>query len=312
MKRFTVGLLFLIGLALGAAPASAVNVPECGGDFIIFAKEKIIFEAGATLLTGDIFVQSATGEVRVGANNILHGTVSANKIVVGNGAVIDECVANTIELLGTGKCTVASPPGSFNPTPACLAAAPIPLPAIPAVCNPGTVVNIPNNTPGATLAPGCYTNVRIGKNSTLTLTPGGTYFFKGVEVRLLEGATLISGAGKPDAAATVNIQGNLITENKITLNNLNVNVNSTSGQAVQVFFNSIYQDVVLNAPLGNNHPHAGSQLRGNTELIAKTFFDIQPITNETPPVNDVCRCAPGFHFLNSVPQNPADRVCVPD
>ncbi len=309
MRRFAFGILGLLGIAFAAAPASAVNVPECGGDFIVFAKEDIVMEAGLTLLFGDIFVQSPTGQIKVGANNIIHGTVSASKIIVGNGAVVDECVADTITLLGTGKCTVASPPGSFNPSAACLASAPIPLPAFPAVCTPGTVQNIPNNTTTA-LAPGCYNNFRIGKNSTVTLTPGGQYFFKGNEVRLLEGAKLISGTGQPAAAAVVNIQGILISENNIELNNLLVNVNSTTGQAVQIFFNSLLQDVVINAPLGNNHPHAGMQLRGNTELIAKTFHDIQPITNERPPVNDICVCPIGFHF--PVPGPTPDRICVPN
>ena len=150
MRRLAFGILGLLGLAFAAVPAGAVSVPDCGGDFIIFAKEDIIFENGLTLLTGDIFVQSATGQVKVGANNILHGTVSANKIIVGNGAVVDECVANTITLLGTGTCTTSTI--GFTPTAACLAAAPIPLPVFPVACLPGTVINIPNNTPGATLA----------------------------------------------------------------------------------------------------------------------------------------------------------------
>ena len=127
---------------------------------------------------------------------------------------------------------------------------------------------------------------------------------------MLEGSTLVSGTGQPDAAATVNILGNLITENAITLKNLNVNISSTSGQAVQIFFNSLLQDVVLNAPLGNNHPHAGMQLRGNTELVAKTFHDIQPITNEPPVKTDLCVCPSGFHF--PVPGVTPDRICVPN
>jgi hypothetical protein len=309
VRRFAFGILGLLGLAFTAAPASAVNVPECGGDFIIFAKKDIVFEAGLTLLTGDIFNQSPTGVIKVGANNVLHGTVSANKIIVSNGAVVDECIANVLELQGTGTCTTSTVPG-FNPSAACLAAAPIPLPAFPAVCTPGTVVNIPNNTPGATLAPGCYSNVRVGKSSTLTLTPGGAYFFKGAELRLLAGATLISGTGQPAAAATVTVQGNLITENGITVNNLLVNALSTSGQAVQIFNNSLLQDAVINAPNGNAHPHTGTQLRGSTELIAGTFRDIEPITNEQPPRNDICVCPPGFHF--PVPGPTPDRICVPN
>jgi hypothetical protein len=308
VRRFAFGILGLLGIAFAAAPASAVNVPGCG-DFIIFAKDDIVFESGLTLLFGDIFVQSPTGQVKVGANNILHGTVSAHKIVVGTNAVVDECVADIIE--GPGTCTVKTI--GFTPAAACTASfppSPLVVPVFPAVCSPGTVVNIPDNTPGATLAPGCYNNLRIGKNSILTLTPGGTYFFKGAEARLLKGATLISGTGQPSAKATVNVQGILISETEITLNNLNVNVLSNSGQAVQISLNSLLQDTVISAPFGNNHPHGGTQLRGDTELIAKTFHDIEPITNERPPINDICVCPSGFHF--PVPGVTPDRICVPN
>jgi hypothetical protein len=308
VRRLAFGILGLLGIAIAAAPASAISVPGCG-DFIIFAKDDIVFENGLTLLFGDVFVQSATGQVKVGANNVIHGTVSAHKIIVGSNAVVDECVADIIE--GPGTCTTKTI--GFTPAAACTASFPPPpltVPVFPAVCTPGTAVNIPDNTPGATLAPGCYASLRIGKGSVLTLTPGGTYFFKGAEARLLKGATLISGTGQPNGKATVNVQGILISETEITLNNLNINVLSSSGQAVQVSLNSLLQDTVISAPFGNNHPHGGTQLRGDTELIAKTFHDIEPITNERPPVNDICVCPPNFHF--PVPGVTPDRICVPN
>ena len=306
MRRIVFGILGLLGIALAAAPASAVNVPGCG-EFVVFAKNDIIFEAGNTLLFGNIFLQNPTGKIKVGQNNVIHGTVSANRIIVSNGAVVDNCVANVIEIQGTGTCTTSSTP--FAPPAACTASFPPPplvVPAFPVACGPAI-----NATVSQALAPGCYSSVRVGKNVTLTLTPNGEYFVKG-ELRQLTGSTLIGGTGKPAAAAIVNVAGLYATEPGVFLTNLVVNSTSTSGQAVHIFNNSLLQDVVIST-LGNLHPHTGTQLRGNTELIAVDFHDIQPITNEPPPpVDQICVCQPGFEFAD---QNPPllrpDRLCVP-
>ena len=306
MKRAIVGLLALVGFAFAGSPASAVNVPGCG-EFLIFAKTDIIFEQGNTLLFGDVFLQNPTGKIKIGQNNIIHGTVSANKIIVSNGAVVDECIANEIELQGTGKCTASTI--GFTPAAACTASfppAPLVVPQFPVPCNPGTAINA---TTSQTLAPGCYSSVRTGKNVTLTLTAGGSYFVKG-ELRQLTGSTLIGGAGQPDTTAVVNVAGPYITETNVFLTNLLVNSTNTGGQAIQIFNNSLLQDVVIST-LGNLHPHTGTQLRGNTELVAALFHDIQPITNTPPPPDDVCRCQPGFQFLLQNPTNSQDRVCVP-
>jgi len=144
----------------------------------------------------------------------------------------------------------------------------------------------------------------------LTLTPGATYVVKGGELPMLAGSTLIGGAGQPDAAATVNISGQFITESGVFITNLLVNSTNTGGQAIQIFNNSLITDAVINT-LGNFHPHTGTQLRGTTELVAATFHDIQPITNESKPPVDVCACPPGFKFLLTVPVSADDRVCVP-
>ena len=93
MRRFAFGILGLLGLAFTAAPASAVS---CGGEeFLIFAKTDIIFEAGLTSLTGNIINVNPTGKIKIGSNNIINGTVSANKIIVSNGASVTICAANS-------------------------------------------------------------------------------------------------------------------------------------------------------------------------------------------------------------------------
>ena len=286
MRRIIFGLVGLFGLAFAAAPASAVNVPGCG-EFLIFAKTDIVFEAGLTSLTGNIINVNPTGKIKIGSKNIIDGTVSANKIIVSSGASVTTCVANEVELQGTGAnkgvCgTVVSP---FAPPAECTATFPpaplFPQTAFPGVCLPNTAVVVAQNDVDDTLAPGCYKSIRINKGGKLTLTPNGEYFVTG-ETRLLDGATLIGGGGLPDAAATVNLKGILITEANITLNNLLVQSQNTGGQAINIFNNSLIQDTVL-VTLGNLHPHTGGQLRGTTELVADRFLDIQPITNVPGP-----------------------------
>src|SRR5262245_61824055 len=201
MKRLVIGSLGVLVLMLAGAPVGAVNVPDCG-EFVIFAKTNITFEQGNTLLAGNIFLQKPAGYVKIGAHNIIHGTVTANKIVVANEAEVDDCVANVIELQGTGKCDTTTI--GFTPAAACTAKfppAPLAGPAFPAVCSPGTVVNVPPGT-AATLAPGCYDKVRVGQGARLNLTAGGTYFVRG-EFRQLggdkpgDGSTVIGGGGRP-------------------------------------------------------------------------------------------------------------------
>jgi len=308
MRRVVFGILGLLAIAFAAAPASAISVPGCG-DFIIFSKNNINFEGGFTDLTGDILSQN--GRIIVGAHNRLHGTVTANEIVVGNDAVVDDCVANTITLLGTGTCTTSTTPRPANAS--CTSTFPPPpivLPVFPSPCTPGTAIVVP---PGANpLPPGCYSSVRVLANTTLTLQAGGTYFIKG-ELRMLSGSTLIggNGAASGDARATVNLAGALNTEAGIALSNLNINSTNTSGGAIQVQVNSILRDVLIST-LGNNHVHGGTTLLGDSELVALTFFDIEPVTNEKPP-SPVCVCAKGF--LNNPVPLPDDfknaRACNP-
>lgn len=306
MRRIVFGILGLLSIAFAAAPASAISVPGCG-EFIIFSKNNINFEGGFTDLTGDVLSQN--GRIIVGAHNKLHGTVTANEIVVGNDAVVDECVANTITLLGSGKCTVSTTPRPANA--ACTSTfppAPVILPVFPSPCTPGGNVTVP---PGANpLPPGCYNQLRVEKNTTLTLQAGQTYFVKG-ELRLLSGATLVGGNGAPDARATVNLAGALNTEAGVKLNNLDIISTNTSGGAIQPQVNNILQDVLI-VTLGNAHPHGGSVLLGDTELVAATFFDIEPITNQGPQPK-VCVCQTGF--LNNpfpLPQSFVDaRACNP-
>jgi hypothetical protein len=301
MRRLVFGILGLLGVAFAAAPAGAISVPGCG-DFIVFAKDDIVFESGLTLLLGDIFVQSPTGQVKVGAKNILRGTVSAHKIILGTDAFVGHCVADIIE--GPGTCATSTI--GFTPAAACTASFPPPpltAPNVPACVATAPAVTVPAGA-SQTLASGCFGALRLNKDSTLTLTPGGIYNLK--EVRQLSGSTLLTSAGAP---ASVNVKGEFITEPSVFLMNLLVNVQSSL--TVHIGNGSLVTNVLFNVPNGNIHPHTGTQFRDDTELVARLFHDIQPITNE-PPIMDVfCRCAPGFSFADpNPPFFRSERACA--
>jgi hypothetical protein len=176
MRRAVLAIVALFAVAVAAAPASAINVPGCG-DFLIFSKGNINFEGGATDISGDVLSQN--GRIIIGAQNKIHGTVTANEIIVGNGAVVDECVANTITLLGTGTCTTTTTPrpanasctGSFPPPGITIT----PLAGFPNPCSPGTNFIASAAAPQPkTLAAGCYNSVRVEPNATLQLTAGAS------------------------------------------------------------------------------------------------------------------------------------------
>jgi hypothetical protein len=295
------GVLVLLGVAVAAVPAQAVNSTACGGEFLIFAKDDIIFENGLTLITGNVFVQSPTGKVKVGSNNIIHGTISANRIILGTGAVVDNCVANIIE--GPGTCTASTI--GFAPSVACKAVfPPLPLvaPVIPVCVNTAAAVTIAVD---GTLPAGCYGNLKVNKGVTLTLDQGGTYNFKSVSNGI---DSTIQTLG---ASATLNVKGDFVSSERGTLKNLNLNIASTGGHAFFFHNDSLLENVVANVPFGNTHPHTGSQLRGTTELVSAVFHDIQPITNEPGPQTQVCICPAGTVFETGPGVKP-DRVCVPN
>ena len=148
MRRIVFGILGLLAIAFAAAPGQRDQRARLRRLRRLLEGQHQL-RSPLTDLTGDILSQN--GRIIVGAHNKLHGTVTANEIVVGNDAVVDECVANTITLLGTGTCTTSTTPRPANAS--CTASfppAPIIVPVFPSPCTPGGNVTVP---PGANPLP---------------------------------------------------------------------------------------------------------------------------------------------------------------
>jgi len=288
MNRIIVGLIAVAIALFAAVPAQAVSVPGCfGGEFLLFGQSVLQFELGATDMTGDVILLNPTGTVKVGASNRIHGTIFANAIFIGTGAVVDKCVANSVT--GPGTCTDKTQvgPGNFAPpSPAC-DFPPLDVPLFPAVCS---ATNIVINAPGGLLGPGCYNKVTVEKDATLTLQAGQTVQVK-QEFRQKLGSSVVSDT--PGSPATVVVKGAYLTEAAVNITDVNITSLAGPGNNVHIGNGSIVTNSVIFSPNGEIHLHTGSRLVGDTELVA-VQLQLQPFTNEPPQPVGVCACPAAF------------------
>jgi hypothetical protein len=294
MKHIRRSILALLGVVLAAGPVSALNVPACG-DFMLFVQDNIVFGSGPTVINGNVLVTSHSGTVKVGAHNVINGTLMAANIFLGTGAVVDNCAANFIS--GPGKCTNIDP-SAFLPGQGCLVSfppQPLSPPVVGACVNTAPAVAVAANTVMSDLAPGCYGALRLNKGATLTLQ-SGDYEFK--EVRMLTMSTM-------NGPATMHVKGLFITEPDVLLTDLLINSAYATGAVVQNLGNSILNRVSINAPFGTVNPHNGMALRNCSHIVAKSL-QLEPTSTSCPgPIESAC--PPNTHFADGV-----SRTCVPD
>lgn len=331
MPHKLVGILSLLVCSfLFAVPASAANIPACGpnfdgtNDFTLVGQDQTIFEGSDTpkVIQGNVLVTGPNGLLKIGKNIIITGTATANRIEFhssGTSRVEQKCVANVITgPLGGSDPTCAAHgangefdafeaahPNCVNPaafsslcgaTPvanACVNGAPNLTVAV------GTTTNLPADNPGVT----CYKDLVLETGAVLNLT--GTFNFK--TIRMKSGSQLNGVGGQ----ATVNVNGQFITEPGVFITKINLNSSFSTGDVIAIFNNSILTGVVINAPFGRCHPHTGTALKDCSEICCKTL-DVEPVTAECQPGSDVCSCPDGFVFQEpSTPANDLARVCVP-
>ena len=342
MQHKLIGILSLLFASfLFAVPASAVTLPTCGpnadgsNDFVLVGQDQIIFESSdiPKTIVGNVLLTGPNGLVKLGKNITITGTVTANKIEFHSSGTsnVGTCVANAISYTGpankapTGTCTPKLPPppptGDFDVFEAahatCVNPAAFstlcsqggPAPAVDPCVNgkPALTVGVVFPTPaqaaaGLTnpLTPGCYGALVLENGAVLPLGSGAFAFSS---VRMKAGSRLIG-------PATVNVNGQFITEPGVFITDLNLNIASSQGDVLQIFNNSVLSGVVINAPFGRCHPHTGTTLTACTEICCKTL-DIEPINAEPCDFAELCVCKFGFKFADPADQDPSNRLCVP-
>jgi len=295
LKRIAIGTLFVLCALALVTPAGAVTVN--GVDYILLAKTQILMEnsadcdplpantLGCMILTGNIGVSDPNGLLRIGANNIINGTATAHHIAFGTNSHITKCVFDVAS--GVDPATVCdtvvtpAPAGTF---PIVAAWPPGPLGAVPVdnCVNAAADVTVPAGATQA-LAPGCYRNVRLNAGATLNLT-SGAYVFK--TLRMLAGS-ILHGNG-----ATVNVQGQTITESGVTIDNIVLKSPGSVGFSVTEFFlignQSTLTNVVFYVPTAGIHLHTGF-VANNIEAVAN-FLTVEPGSIGTAPAPPFCVC----------------------
>jgi hypothetical protein len=344
MSRKLIGISSLLFTSLlFAGPASALDLPLCAAPdgsihFTFVAQDKIVFEGGQDpkIIEGNLLVTGAAGFVRIGKNTTIQplvtgegGFVIANEIRFTDNdtdKVLGGCIANTI--VGTpapgsaASCAPHGPTGAFT---AFLTAHPgcVNPPAFADLC-PAVACAASNTADPLTVAMGetltlpnaqfpsgsCIGNLTLKKGAILNLT--GTFTFK--SVRMIAGSQLIGPAGR----ATVNVNGQFITEAGVIITNINLNSASAVGDVVGIFNNSTVTNVVVHAPLGVCHPHTNTELLGCTEFCCEVL-DIEPVNAKCNGNPTVCVCPQNFHFEFAGTCNDAAigscedfRSCVPN
>lgn len=306
-KRIALGTLLVLCALAFVTPASAVNVN--GVEYVLLAKSQILMEnskdcepvppdtLGCFIINGNVAVNDLDGIMKIGANNIINGTATANHIVFGTNSHITTCVFNTSS--GVPAASVCD--NIVSPIPAGVlpiaAWPPGPLGAVPVDNCVNAAANV-TVAAGATqaLAPGCYRDVRINAGGTLNLTPAGAYVFR--TLRLIAGSTL---NGEGSTATSVNVQSLTITESGVKINGVTIKSPGTVGfsvtEFIKIFNNSVLTDVILYAPTSGIHLHTGMSATG-LEAVAN-FITVEPIIVEGVIESAVCPCVETVDLLGT-------------
>ena len=302
MQRKVIGILSLLVCSLlFAMPASAANIPVCGpnadgtNEFTLVGQDQAIFEGSDSpkIIQGNVLVTGPNGLVKLGKNITITGTVTAHKIEFHSSGTADvqgKCVANIITGPGGSgaSCGPHGANGEFDAfeaahpncvSPAAFSSLCGPTPVVAACANAaapltvaeGATLNLPADNPAT-----CFGTTVLEKGSVLNLTAPGPYSFK--SIRMKSGSQLNGVGGQ----ATVNVNGQFITEPGVFISHIALNSPSATGDVMAIFNNSILTNVVINAPFGRCHAHTGTALKECSEMCCKTL-DIEPITAECIP-----------------------------
>jgi hypothetical protein len=291
-SKILIAVLTLVCTLGFGLPAGAITVDTNAGgntclgivDFVLLAERTIQMEGGPVQINGNIGVnqpKSVTGlneSIHVGQFNQINGTALGDRIFSGNSAShIDVVEAKVLTGLGDVG-TVNVPTTCSFPFIADLGVL-TGVTGLDFSCltgvNLGAVTVADNGTAGP-LAPGCYTDVNVGDNATLTLA-AGNFTFNTVTTGI--GSTLAS-AGTSNLA----VKGLFRSGAGSTVSGLLIRVAATTGE-VQIGNSSTFDSTIF-APFTTVHIRGGATYSG--EIVGKKII-VEPSKN-VPPPNVGCGC----------------------
>ena len=291
MKKLLLALILL----LPSTAFAGFSVPGCApGTFAFIAQKQYGSEQGPTKVEGNILVTKDDGLAKIGAHNTVKGTLIADKIELGTGAVVDNCIADTIT--GPGTCTNVL--GTVSAAPIeCKVFTFVP-PANDICVNTALAGTVPAGQT-ETLAPGCYKYVRVGLGGTLLLEDG--VYVMG-ELRTLAGGTV-----QGTTVGRSRVIARTVTISPLSrLPHLDILTSSLIGDSVVLGNSVTFEDTQLIAAGSGIHLHTG--FVANNSGVAAVRVVVEPGQFKDVPENPVCKCTDGFHLP---PFTPAQQ-CFPD
>lgn len=280
-KRILLGVVALLPCLVGPIGlASAVSVPGCG-DFVIVARDAIRMDSGPTELLGNLMVTSADGLIDVGRFNVVHGTVRADTLRLGNDAQVSRCAGNTFQGVDPGTVCGATqlltlatcvPDALFNPL-----AALSNLVAVDSCVNAAPDFSVPANTTGTLPDGSCVGLLRLGRGAVLSVS--GTINAR--QILMSKRASLVG-------PATINVLTVITSGPGIVTDSITLNVAGTIGDNVATGNKSRFINTRINVPGGSAHIRVGSIFEGDTHLVARRAV-LQPLSSGPPAGNNfVC------------------------
>jgi hypothetical protein len=303
--------LATVASAAAASPASAAfPIPGCPpGEFSIIARTGLAFENrpanSPVTLNGNALLTQDNALAKIGSHVKIAGTVVADRLFLGTGAVVDQCVADIIE--GPGVCTTVL--GTFSAAPNECKQFTFTPPVVDPCVNSALLVNVPAGQTES-LPPGCYGLVRLGLESTLNLQ-SGIYFIR--ELRMLDRATLSGATSGPRTRLLIKGEVNIGADSLVQ--HLDAATAQPTGQ-LQIGNNVTLIDVQVVSASAVVHVHTGSILENS--VVAANSVDIEPVQFNAPPPPPpiICVCPTGTRFAVEVcaPETTCTqaRTCVPD
>lgn len=277
----TAALLAIVGCVLGTAARAGADAPRELADYAVLGLHRVELGKGTFVAAGNVGVNEAGGTLRIDDEAFLaDGTAAVgDRMFVGDAASLFDVFANDF--------ASASPPVIRGSGPTAFVPPIAALPALPAFAPGVTPVAVRGAEP-VVLPPGAYGSVVVAPTATLELT-GGTYELAALSVHVY-GRVIV------DAAAVVNIQGNMKigafgsfgpASSAISAGDIQVNV---GGAFVRVE-RTTHVGMSLFAPAARLR--LGRSVRAEGRFIADEFdadetLNLRLVAPDPPPVGELC------------------------